>query len=124
MSALYKLLAENADIKGMIKWFMNQGIALVFCVCVFVYAQKQNYDLNKSNEVLVEKINTIHLNYINELKYCYIRNEQILIDDKKELLEYITIQKKAMNIKKKDSVEYVIKKQEDSIKKNGFYSLK
>jgi len=124
MSALYKLLAENADIKGMIKWFMNQGIALVFCVCVFVYAQKQNYDLNKSNEVLVEKINTIHLNYINELKYCYIRNEQILIDDKKELLEYITIQKKAMNIKKRDSVEYVIKKQEDTIKKNGFYSLK
>ncbi len=124
MSTLYNLLAENIDIKAMIKWFMNQGIALVFCVCVFIYAQKQNYDLNKSNEVLVEKINTIHLNYINELKYCYTRNEQILIEDKKELLEYITIQRKAMNIKKKDSVEYVIKKQEDTIKKNGFYPLK
>ena len=124
MSTLYKLFAENADIKAIIKWFMNQGIALVFCICVFVYSQKQNYDLNKSNEVLVEKINMIHLTYINELKHCYTRNEEILIEDKKELLEYITLQRKVMNSSKRDSVSTAIKKQEDTIKKGLTYSLK
>lgn len=124
MSTLYKLFVENADIKAIIKWFMNQGVALVFCICVFVYSQKQNYDLNKSNEVLVEKINMIHLTYINELKCCYTRNEEILIEDKKELLEYITLQRKVMNSSKRDSISIAIKKQEDSIKKGLTYSLK
>ena len=124
MSTLYKLFAENLDVKAVIKWFMNQGIALVFCVCVFIYAQVQNYDLNKSNEDLVEKINMIHLTYINELKHCYTRNEEILIEDKKELLEYITLQRKVMNAKKRDSVSIAIKKQEDTVKKGLTYSLK
>ena len=124
MSTLYKLFVENADIKAIIKWFMNQGVALVFCICVFVYSQKQNYDLNKSNEVLVEKINMIHLTYFNELKCCYTRNEEILIEDKKELLEYITLQRKVMNSSKRDSISIAIKKQEDSIKKGLTYSLK